>query len=50
MKGYEFYELTELQSKKVQLLRWLAIIAGVFIHNTPNGLAQVFCRPLLNFS
>lgn len=43
-------KLTTEQSKSIQLLRGLAIIAVVFIHNTPNGLAQVFCRPFLNFS
>lgn len=32
------------------MLRGLAIIAVVFIHNTPNGLAQVLCRPFMNFS
>jgi surface polysaccharide O-acyltransferase-like enzyme len=30
-------------------LRGLAIIAVVFLHNTPGGLAQVFVRPFLNF-
>lgn len=39
-----------MESKKIQILRGLAIIAVVFIHNTPGGLAQVFCRPFLNFS
>jgi len=43
-------KLTSAQSDKVQILRGLAIIAVVFIHNTPDGLAQVFCRPFLNFS
>jgi len=43
-------KLTSEQSKKIQYLRGLAIIAVVFIHNTPTGLAQVFCRPFLNFS
>lgn len=44
------YEITTEQSKSVQILRGIAIIAVVFIHNTPNGLAQVFCKPFLNFS
>lgn len=43
-------ELTDSRSYKIQVLRGLAIIAVVFIHNTPNGLAQVWCRPFLNFS
>ncbi|MBR3836099.1 MAG: acyltransferase [Clostridia bacterium] len=43
-------KLTTEQSKNIQILRGLAIIAVVFIHNTPIGLAQVFCRPFLNFS
>ncbi len=34
----------------IQLLRGLAIIAVVLIHNTPVGLSQVFIRPFLNFS
>ena len=41
--------LTTQQSNKIQIARGLAIIAVVFIHNTPAGLAQVFCRPFLNF-
>lgn len=41
--------LTSQQSNKIQIARGLAIIAVVFIHNTPSGLAQVFCRPFLNF-
>ena len=28
----------------------IAIIGVVFIHNTPGGLVQVFCKPFLNFS
>ena len=42
-------KLTLQQSNKIQIARGLAIIAVVFIHNTPTGLAQVFCRPFLNF-
>ena len=36
------------QSNNIQILRGLAIIAVVFIHNTPTGLSQVFIRPFLN--
>lgn len=43
-------QLTAEQSKRIQALRGLAIIAVVFVHNTPNGFAQVFLRPFLNFS
>ena len=35
-------------STKIQALRGLAIIAVVFIHCTPGGLAQVIYRPFLN--
>ena len=38
-----------VSSKNIQILRGLAIIAVVLIHNTPVGLAQVMCRPFLNF-
>ncbi|MBQ6894398.1 MAG: acyltransferase, partial [Clostridia bacterium] len=34
----------------IQLLRGLAIIAVVLIHNTPTGLPQILIRPFLNFS
>lgn len=34
----------------IQVLRGLAIIAVVLIHNTPAGLPQVFVRPFLNYS
>ena len=42
-------QLTKNRSYNIQMLRGLAIIAVVFIHNTPNGIAQVWCRPFLNF-
>lgn len=32
------------------MLRGFAIIAVVFIHNTPNGVSQVYFRPFMNFS
>ena len=38
------------KSYKIQLLRGLAILAVVFIHNTPGGKWSVICRPFLNFS
>ena len=41
---------SEKESYKIQMLRGLAIIAVVFIHNTPDGLGQVLCRPFINFS
>lgn len=43
-------KLSEMQSYKIQMLRGIAIIAVVLIHNSPSGLAQVFIRPFLNFS
>lgn len=43
-------KLTDSKSYKIQILRGISIIAVVFIHNTPLGLAQVWCRPFLNFS
>ncbi len=42
--------LTKDQSKHIQILRGLAIIAVVVIHNTPIGISQVLIRPFLNFS
>lgn len=42
--------LNEKKSSKIQALRGLAIIAVVFIHTTPGGMAQVFCRPFINFA
>lgn len=42
--------MNERQSEKIQLLRGLAIIAVVFIHTTPGGMAQVICRPFLNIA
>lgn len=41
--------LTEQRSYNIQLLRGIAIIAVVCIHNCPGGLEQVFVRPFLNF-
>lgn len=38
------------KSYKIQLLRGLAILAVVFIHNTPGGKWSVVSRPFLNFS
>ena len=43
-------KLTDSQSNNIQILRGLAIAAVVFIHNTPEGLAQVYCRPFFNFA
>ena len=42
--------LSSKQSYTIQVLRGIAIIAVVFIHNTPIGLPQVFFRPFMNFS
>ena len=41
--------LSASESYKIQVLRGLAIIAVVFIHNTPLGISQVVIRPFLNF-
>lgn len=43
-------KVTDNRSYNIQMLRGLAIIAVVFIHNTPSGIAQVWCRPFLNFA
>lgn len=43
-------KLTPSQSRNIQIMRGLAIVAVVFIHSTPSGLTQVFCRPFLNFA
>jgi len=45
-----FMVVSDNKSYKIQLLRGLAIIAVVVIHSTPGGLAQIWCRPLLNFA
>ena len=37
-------------SYKIQILRGLAIMGVVLIHNTPEGIAQVIYRPLINYS
>lgn len=42
--------MTDNKSYRIQVLRGLAITAVVLIHNTPSGLAQVWCRPFINFS
>lgn len=42
-------EITQEKSYKIQILRGLAIVAVVCIHNTPLGPAQVWCRPFINF-
>ena len=43
-------KLTKEKSYRIQIIRGLAIIAVVCIHNTPSGIAQVLLRPFLNFS
>ena len=42
--------ITNEKSYKIQILSGVAIIAVVFIHNTPSGIIQVWIRPFLNFS
>lgn len=42
--------ISDNKSHKIQALRGLSIIAVVFIHNTPAGTAQIWCRPFFNFS
>lgn len=49
-KKTERFQLTDSKSGKIDILRGLSIIAVVFIHNTPDGLYQVMCRPFLNFA
>lgn len=42
--------MTDERSRRIQVLRGLAIASVVLIHNTPLGLCQVWCRPFLNWS
>ncbi len=42
--------ISDNKRAKIQSIRGLAIIAVVFIHTTPGGMTQVFCRPFLNFA
>lgn len=42
--------ISEKKSYAIQLMRGVAIIAVVCIHNVPYAAPQVFCRPFLNFS
>ncbi len=44
------YSIDDNKSLKIQALRGLAIIAVVFIDTTPDGIAEVACRPFLNFA
>ena len=41
--------ITEQKSYNIQVLRGVAIIAVVFIHNIPSVYVQIWCRPFLNF-
>lgn len=43
-------KVTEEMSRRIQILRGVAIIAVVLIHNTPTGILQVVCRPFVNFA
>lgn len=43
-------QITDNKSHRIQVLRGLAILAVVLIHNSPAGIAQAWCRPLINFS
>ncbi len=43
-------QITGSKSYKIQVLRGLAILAVVLIHNSPAGIAQAWCRPFINFS
>lgn len=43
-------KIAERKSYKIQVLRGLAIIAVVFIHQTPPGMAQIWVRPFVNFA
>lgn len=46
---HDFDRQSNSVSNKIQILRGIAIIAVVFIHNCPSGIPQVVCRPFLNF-
>lgn len=43
-------KVNENESYKIQLLRGLAIILVVLIHNTPDGITQVYVRPFFNIA
>lgn len=43
-------QLADVKRNNIQILRGIAIIAVVFIHNTPGGFAQIYCRPFFNFA
>ena len=43
-------QVTDSMSCRIQVLRGLATVAVVLIHNTPSGMAQVWYRPFINFS
>ena len=42
-------DIADNESRKIQVLRGLAIISVVIIHNTPGGAYQIFFRPFVNF-
>lgn len=42
--------MSEKKSYTIQILRGIAIIAVVLIHNTPDGAYQIIYRPFFNFS
>lgn len=41
--------ISQEQSKRIQVIRGIAIIAVVLIHTCPYGMIQVICRPMVNF-
>ncbi len=44
------FVLDEYKSKKIQVLRGLAILAVICIHSSPDGFAAIYIRPFFNFA
>lgn len=42
--------INDITSKRIQVLRGLAIIAVVIIHSNANGIISVIDRPFVNFA
>ena len=45
-----FMDISDRTSKKIQILRALAVISVIFIHTMPIGIEKIFLRPFFNFA